>query len=235
MRYQVLSVGLKNDLLPHCREHFAKRNTELKNAINISEAVGFLKKEPALMLVLDIEYLRSIGQSDWVVNIRYVSFLPVIVLSDVPETDAGPVITAGADICYDNRQPPSVIALLLTALLRRYIEYDHYYRPETAPFQVGDIAIDPKRRLVWVRGKQIRLRPREFTLLLYFMQNPDIVLTAEQICDNAWKKDYLQGVAQSVHDLRQIIEPEPANPVYIKTVHRVGYRFTGFYTETCDN
>ena len=235
MKYKILAVGLKKDLLSHCSEHFEKKNTELKNVFTISEAIGILKKEPAQMLVLDMEYLRSINQSDWIVNIRYVSYIPVVVLSDAPETDVGPAINAGADICYDNRQPPPIIALLLSALLRRCIEYDHYYKPETVPFQVGDIAIDPNRRLVWVCGKQVILRPREFTLLLYFMRNPDIVLTAEQICDNAWKKDYLQGVAQSVHDLRQIIEPEPADPVYIKTIYRVGYRFTGYYSETCDN
>ena len=119
MRYQVLSVGLKNDLFSHCREHFEKRNTELKNLFTISEAVSILEKEPAQMLVLDMEYLRSINQSDWILNIRYVSYIPVIVLSDAPETDVGPAINAGADICYDNKQPPSIIALLLSALLRR--------------------------------------------------------------------------------------------------------------------
>ena len=49
----------------------------------------------------------------------------------------------------------------------------------------GEIA-HPCCRLVWVRRREVKLRPREFNLLLYFMQNPDIVLTSEKICENAW-------------------------------------------------
>ena len=235
MKYQILAVGLKPDLFSRCREHFAKRHTELKSVLNISEAVSILKNEPALLLVLDMGYLRSIGQSDWIANIRYVSFIPIAVLSDIPEADVAPAIEAGADVCYDSKLPPLITMLLLSAQLRRYTEYVHYSKPETIPFQVGDIAIDQARRLVLVRGKQVRLRPREFNLLLCFMQNPDVVLTAEQICEYAWGKMYLQSVTQSICDLRQKIELNPTNPVYIKTVYRVGYRFTRGYDETCDN
>ena len=97
MKHQILAIGLKAELFSHCREHFAKRNTELKNVLNISEAVSILKREPVHLLVLDMEYLRSIRQSDWIANIRYVSFIPIIVLSDTPEADAGSIIEAGAN------------------------------------------------------------------------------------------------------------------------------------------
>ena len=235
MKYQVLTVGLKDDLFSHCRKYFLKKCIKLKNVLNISEAVKVLKRESSHLLVLDMEYLRSIGQSGWIVNIRYISFIPIIVLSDTPEADVCPSIEAGADVCYDSKLPPSIIALLLSAQLRRHTEYNHLREPEIAPFQVGDIAIDQARHLTWVRGEQVELRPREFNLILYFMQNPDIVLTAEQICEHAWKKDYLQSVTQSISELRQKIESDPTNPVYIKTVYRVGYRFTGRNDETCDN
>ena len=235
MKYQVLAVGLKSDLLSHCKEHFVKRNTGLKSTINISEAVRILEKDSIHLLVLDMEYLRSIRQSDWIANIRYVSFIPIIVLSDTPEADAGSIIEAGADVCYDNKLPSSVIAILLSAQLRRYTEYDHFHKPKTAPFQVGDIAIDPGRRLVWVRGEQVKLRPREFNLLFYFIQNPDIVLTAEQICDHAWGVvgNYNRGISHPIYLLRKAIEPDPANPVYIKTMNRVGYYFAANHDETC--
>ena len=235
MKHQILSIGLKAELFSHCREHFAKRNTELKNVLNISEAVSILKREPAHMLVLDMEYLCSISQRDWIVNIRYVSFTPIIVLSDIPEEDVGPAIEAGADVCFDSKLPPSTIVLLLSAQIRRYTEYDHFHKPKTAPFQVGDIAIDPGRRLVWIRGKQVKLRPREFNLLLYFIQNPGIVLTAEQICDHAWRVvgNYNRGISHPIYLLRKAIEPDPANPIYIKTMNRVGYYFAANHDETC--
>lgn len=220
MKYQILAVGLKDDLLSHCREHFLERNIEMKNVLNISEAVSILENEIVHLLVLDMGYLRGIDQSNRIIQIRYVCFTPIVILSDIPEVDVAPTISAGADVCYDSRLPPSVITLLLSAQLRRYTEYNHFLKPETAPFQVGDIAIDPARRQVWVQGKLVSLLPREFSLLLYFMRNPGIVLTHEQICEHAWKKDYIQDIAPAIHNLRKKIEKNPASPVYIKTEHR---------------
>ena len=63
MRYQILAIGLKDDLFSQCREHFLKRNAELRNLLNISEAVHILEKETVHLLALDMGYLRSIGQS----------------------------------------------------------------------------------------------------------------------------------------------------------------------------
>lgn len=235
MKFQILAVGLKVDLLTHCREHFAKRNTELKNVLNISEAVSILKRESTLLLVLDMEYLRSIGQSDWIENIRYVSNIPIIVLSDTPEADIGPALKAGADVCYDGKLSLSTIVLLLSAQIRRYTEYDHFHKPTTVPFQVGNIAIDPARHLVWVCGKQVKLRPREFNLLLYFMRNPGIVLTADQICEHAWGVigNYNRGISHPIYLLRKAIEPDLTNPIYIKTMKRVGYYFAAHNDEIC--
>lgn len=236
MEYQILAIGLKQDQYSHCTEHFAKTNARMKTAKSIPDAAHILKEETNHLLVLDMEYLRSISQSDWITNIRYATFIPIVVLSDIPETDVVPTIKAGADVCYRNDLPPPVIALLISAQLRRYTEYNHFHDPESDPFQLGDIGIDPCRRLVWVRGQEVKLRPREFNMLLYFMQNPDIVVTAEEICENAWGVvgNYDRGISHPIRLLRQVIEPDPLNPIYIKTMRRVGYYFNTKYAETCD-
>ena len=72
------------------------------------------------------------------------------------------------------------------------------------------------------------MRPREFSLLLYFMEHPDVILSADHICTNAWDMEagYDRGISQPIYLLRQAIEPNPEKPVYIRTVHRLGYRFT---------
>ena len=182
-----------------------------------------------------MDYLRSIGQSGWLLNIRHISFIPIVALSAMPEVDVGPAVEAGADVCFDSDLPPPVISILLWAQLRRYTAYNHFDALESAPFQVGDIGIDPSRHLVWVCGKQVTLYPREFSLLHYFMRNPRRVLNQEQICKHAWKKEYSQDVTPSIRMLRKKIEPDPANPVYVKTIYRVGYCFMGDFVETCDD
>lgn len=101
---------------------------------------------------------------------------------------------------------------------------------DAIPIQSGDLYIDPTRRIVRVRDKEVSLRPREFSLLWYFVQNPRDVLTAEQICEHAWGMEgsYNRGIAQPIRLLRQAIEPDPEHPIYIETVRRVGYRFTAY-------
>lgn len=226
MKYQILVVGLKRTLLSWYERFFSEKDVALRTAEGFREVSSILKSETIHLLVLDMRYLRNIGQSDRIVNIRYVSFLPIIVLSDAPDADTASAIEAGADACYDNNLPPFVIAPLLYAQLRRYTEYNHFDEPETASFQIGDVAIDPCRRLVWVRGGEVELRPREFNLLLYFMQNPGVVLTAEQISQHLWGVvESYSRISHPIYLLRHAIEPDPANPIYIKTKYRVGYSF----------
>ena len=147
------------------------------------------------------------------------------------------MIHLGADLCVSGKRPYATIADLAFAQLRRYTEYNHYDDPahaETAPFQVGDIYIDPARQETKVCGRPVILRHREFSLLLYFMRNPKIVLTSGQICENAWGMEYTQPIDRAIHELRKQIEADLRQPCYIQTVRRVGYRFTAYSSETCD-
>jgi hypothetical protein len=119
--------------------------------------------------------LRSVHQSDWLAGIRRISFVPVIVLSDTPEIDCHLMVQLGADICTSSKYPHSMIADLARAQLRRYTEYNHYIGPgslEVSPFQVGDIYIDPPRRIVKVQEQLVDLRPRSFRCYSTLCETP---------------------------------------------------------------
>ncbi len=236
--YHALTIGLADNLLADLQTFFIQRKLHFTSANTIQMAGQLLTGKAFHLLIVNLEYLRSIKQTHWLSSLRHISFAPVVVLSDTPEQDVTSAIDLGADICISNKRPHIEIAELAHAQLRRYTEYNHYNNPdgtEIAPFQIGDIFIDPPRRLVKVQGHPVNLRPREFSLLLYFMRNPGIVLNSEQICDQAWGMEgtYGHGVAQPIRLLRQAIEPDPETPTYIQTVWRVGYRFVPNDTETC--
>lgn len=239
MEYRALTIGLPDELFLSIQTMLASKNLRLTPSLTVRDASRLLNQEIFHLLLVDLEYLRNIGQTEWLTGIRRISFIPIIVLSDTPERDMHPMVQLGADICASGKQSLAMVADLTFAQLRRYTEYNHYRTPGGATsgaFQVGDIFIDPARHMAEVRGQLINLRPREFSLLLFFMQNPDIVLTSEQICEHAWGMEgsYNRGVSQPIYLLRQAIEPDPENPVYIQTVYRTGYRFTANHVETCD-
>ena len=158
----------------------------LMPSMTVKDASRLLSQEIFHLLIVDLEYLRSIHQVDWLDGIRRITFVPLIVLSDAPEIDLHPMVQIGVDICAPSKGPYSIIADMALSLLRRYTEYTHYSGPgsiKVSAFRVGDIFIDPPRRIVEVRGQKVNLKHREFSLLLYFMRNPNIVLSSEQICD----------------------------------------------------
>ena len=234
MTYSVLTVGLSDKLIAALHNFISQYNLDFTAPFTVREAKRLLEQKVFHLLIVDLEYLRSIRQTDWLADIRRISFVPVIVLSDTPEEDVRELVNLGADMCISGKQSYPMIAELTYAQLRRYTEYNHYNDPasaETAPFEVGDIYIDPARQTAEVCGRPVNLRHREFSLLLYFMRNPDIVLTAGQICEHAWGMEYTQPVDRAIHELRKQIEPDPACPRYVKTVYRVGYRFTAYRSE----
>lgn len=240
MEHSVLTIGLPDELLSGLKKLVAQYRLCFTATPSIQEANYLIHRQAFHLIIADLEYLRSTHQTDWLVGIRWNTFTPIIVLSNLPERDMNRMIQLGADMCIPGKWPRSMIADLVYAQLRRYTEYDHRSDPGEiglSAFREGDIYIDPARRKVEVRGQPVSLRPREFSLLLYFMRNPKIVLTAEQICEHAWEMEgsYNRGVSGPVALLRKAIEPDIANPRYIETIPRVGYRFTAYHDETCDD
>lgn len=240
MEYRALTIGLTDELFSGIQPLLIASNMRLTPSLTVRDAGRLLTQEAFHLLIVDLEYLRSIGQTEWLSGIRRISFIPVIVLSDAPEQDLHSMVQLGADLCVSGNQSHSLVADLTFAQVRRYTEYNHYRTPPgivPAPFKIGDISIDFAHRTAEIRGRTVNLRPREFSLLQFFMENPDIILSSEQICEHAWGMEgiYHQGVAQPIYLLRKAIEPDPENPIYIKTVHRIGYQFTANKVKTCDN
>lgn len=134
MKYRILAVGLEDDLIFQCWNYFSESRIEIRIVHDVNEVVNVLKDELFHLLVLDMKYFRNIGQDAWIINIRYVSFIPIIVLSDIPDADIGSTIKAGADACYVSSLHPSLLVLLLSAQLRRITEYNHFRDPDTVPF-----------------------------------------------------------------------------------------------------
>ena len=101
-------------------------------------------------------------------------------------------------------------------------------RTAAAAIQRGDLEIQPQTHRVFVAGREVHLATREFELLLFLAQNPQIVFNKETLYDRVWSLDTLGStstVAVHINRLREKIEPDPSNPRWIETVWGAGYRF----------
>jgi len=90
------------------------------------------------------------------------------------------------------------------------------------------LCIDPQRHETRVNGKPVELTAREFELLVYFARSPGRVHSRAQLLEQVWgysHSGYEHTVNSHINRLRNKIESDPANPVYIQTVWGVGYKF----------
>lgn len=90
----------------------------------------------------------------------------------------------------------------------------------------GELVLDTGAYEVTKRGESLELTPKEFQLLELFMRNPGRTLKREEIVRELWETEYdedTQMLTTHISNLRGKIEDNPRNPVYIKTVRRVGY------------
>jgi DNA-binding response OmpR family regulator len=94
----------------------------------------------------------------------------------------------------------------------------------------GNLTIDENRREVTLDGAPIRLKPKEFELLIFLARNRGIALSRDLILERVWDWSYdgnSRTVDVHVRWLREKIEPDPRNATRIVTIRGIGYRFDG--------
>ena len=177
------------------------------------------------LVILDVALPDGSGY-DLCRKIRETSRVPVMFLTAADEeTD----ITMGLDIGGDDYiTKPFKLAVFLSsvnALLRRSENFS-----QTEPeLNSNGIKVLQLKREVYKNGAPIDLTASEYKLLCLFMENPDIVLSPEQILGRLWdcEENYIDSSTLTVYirRLRTKIEDDPANPQNIVTVRRMGYKW----------
>lgn len=166
-------------------------------------------------------------------RVRAASNLPIILLS-VQENVESKIraLDAGAD---DYVTKPFSIDELL-ARVRTALRRLELVRSLTSSLpaneeilHVGDFTINILNRQVTIQERDVRLTPKEYDLLLFFLRNADRVLTHSAIITSIWgphnthQPEYLRVLVAA---LRKKIEPDPLHPQYLITDPWVGYRLT---------
>lgn len=177
------------------------------------------------LVILDVSLPDGSGY-DICKKIRKVSKVPIMFLTAADEeTD----IIMGLDIGGDDYiTKPFKLAVFLSrvnALLRRS---ENFNQIETELSSNG-ITIQRLKGEVYKNSKQIDLTASEYKLLCLFMENPDMILSPEQILSRLWDCDekYIDTNTLTVYirRLRKKIEDDPADPHSIVTVRGMGYKW----------
>ena len=177
------------------------------------------------LVILDVSLPDGSGY-DICKKIRQTSKTPIIFLTAADEeTDVIMGLDIGGDDYITKPFKLSIFLSRVNALLRRSSNFE---QPNTELSSNG-IKADLLTRKVCKNGTEIDLTAGESKLLCLFMENPNIVLSPEQILSRLWDCDenYIDNSTLTVYirRLRKKIEDDPADPQNIVTVRRMGYKW----------
>ena len=189
--------------------------------------LAFEREQPDVIL-LDV-MLPDLSGREVCRRIRATSAVPIIMLSALDEeVDKVVGLELGADDYITKPFGMRELRSRVRAVLRR--SQLAVATPETdgERLEVGDVLLDPARRVVAVEGATVDLTYVEFELLQMLMSSPGRVFSRSQLLDGVWgSSDFREPRTVDVHvrHLREKLEPTPSEPRYIQTVRGVGYRF----------
>jgi two-component system, OmpR family, response regulator RegX3 len=213
---EALTVGLR-------REGF-----RVQVARDGAEALAMFDVVRPDLVLLDVMLPRVSG-IDVCRELRTKSRVPIImVTAKGSEIDTVVGLEVGADDYVTKPYRLRELVARIRAVLRRTPADGASTALSGEAVRVGDVALDPERHEVMIRGEQVNLPLKEFELLGLLLENAGRVLTRETLIDRVWGADYVgdtKTLDVHIKRLRAKVEAEPSNPTRIVTIRGLGYKY----------
>ena len=197
----------------------------VRSAGDGQQALDEMKDWPPDLIITDLR-MPVLDGLELCRRVRKDSRVPIIVLSvKGEETIKVEARYAGADDYITKPFSVNELMARVRAALRRATTSE---QPDAPVIEVGDFRIDISARAVMVKGREVRLTPKEFDLLIYLAKHPGKVMTHRALLAAVWgpnsveQPEYLRVF---VGHLRKKLEPDDNSGHYITTEPWIVYRF----------
>ncbi|UOF91429.1 response regulator transcription factor [Fodinisporobacter ferrooxydans] len=226
MANRVLVVDDEESIVKLITYTFQQAGFEVFTADNGKQGMEIVKQEQPDLIILDL-MLPEIDGMELCRRMRKEGInVPIIMLTAKDdEIDRVLGLEMGADDYVTKPFSPRELVARVKAVLRR--SGDTEANVKNGILKCGDIVVDANKYEVMAYGKHIELTPREFELLLYLAKNMGRVLSRDLLLDKVWGYEFAGDtriVDVHISHLRDKVERDPRNPIFIKTVRGVGYK-----------
>ena len=193
-------------------------------AANGAEGLARFRASRPNFVILDLR-LPQLGGQDVCRRIRKESeeVRILILTGSAAEVDPALLLELGADDYVIKPFSPKELLARVRAVPQRSRRTS---RVEQLYF--ADVSVDFTKMEVFRDGRPVSLTPQEFKLLKYFSQNPERVISRDQLLSDVWGYDSYPStrtVDSHILTLRQKLEKDPSIPAHFLTVHNAGYKF----------
>lgn len=223
MNYSCLIVDDEETISQTTCEYFNMFDVSAAYVTSYDAAIKFLADNQVSLLLLDIN-LNGDSGFELCKKLRKTTDIPILFIS--ARTSDDDILTAlniGGDDYITKPYSLNVLLAKVKAVLKRCDNN----KASIQEVQTNSIKLDHNFRQVIVDGKPVKLKNMEYKLLRYLFENSNKIITKDEIFNNVWQDKFIEDGTLTVHirRLRQIIEKDPDNPKYIKTVWGIGYIF----------
>ncbi|MEW6417953.1 MAG: response regulator transcription factor [Nitrospirota bacterium] len=192
-------------------------------------ALTLAMKESPSLVILDL-MLPDMSGEEVCQELREIGDFPIVMLtakSSEEERVAG--FALGADDYVVKPFSPRELVARVKAVLKRAQRKD-IYAAEPMSFNDGSLIINTRSYEVKRRGVPVTLTPTEFKIIAVLAGFPGKVFTRGELVENALGyqfEGYERSIDAHIKNIRQKIEDDPKNPLFIITIYGVGYKFSG--------
>ena len=155
--------------------------------------------------------------------------IPILmVTAKIEDIDKIRGLGMGADDYISKPFSPTELVARVKSNLAQYERLTSAGNVKKEEVQAGHVRINILTHRVYVDNCEYEFKNKEYELLLFFVSNPDAVFSKEQLYEKIWGMDAfgdLKTVAVHINRIREKIEKDAQNPIYIETVWGAGYRF----------
>ena len=228
MAAKILNIEDEPGLVTTLRDRLRKQGYVVSAASDGEKGLVMALREPVDLILLDLMLPGQNGLTVCEKLRKAGSTTPILMLTARRQTrDKVAGLKAGGDDYLTKPFQMSELLARIEALLRRATSA----RDMTpARYKFGSIAIDTRSTEVMCDGNVVPMSAKEFQLLRYFVQHPNVTLSREELLREVWgygDRPSTRTVDVHVAWLRQKLEPDLKNPQYILTVVGFGYKFAG--------
>lgn len=225
-RETILIVDDEHEILKLLEIYFQNEGYQLLKASNGLEALKTVRSHQVDLIILDVMMPHMDG-IEACIKIRENQHMPIIMLSAKgQDTDKITGLSMGADDYVTKPFSPLELIARVKSQLRRSKQLSSLHKQENE-IVIDDLVVNVARHEVSVNQKQVKLTPREFSILEMLARNSGTVFSMEHIYEKIWEEPFLESnntVMVHIRKIREKIEADPRNPTYIKTIWGVGYK-----------
>jgi len=226
---KVLVVDDEVKLLEVIKSFLESKDYIVFTAENGKQAFSIFEKENISFVILDLMLPELTGE-EICIRLRQRSRIPILMLTaKVDEEDILKGLEIGADDYLTKPFRLKELHARMEAILRRTSgDLVPLYRKMN--FREGDLEVDLENHTIRKSGQEVNLTPNEYKILTALIKYPNKVFTRDELINTAFGNDfegYDRSVDSHIKNLRQKIETDSKNPVFVLTIHGIGYKFGG--------